>query len=65
MATCVSCGSQVPDSGRFCLSCGAAMVSGDELATMEFVYLKPRASARASSGSAKASSSSGSLLTEV
>jgi predicted amidophosphoribosyltransferase len=37
MATCGSCGSQVPDSGRFCLSCGAAMVSGDELATMEFV----------------------------
>src|SRR5580692_11421870 len=64
MATCVSCGSQVPDSGRFCLSCGAAMVSGDELATMEFVDSKPRASARASSGSAKVSSSSGGLLTE-
>jgi predicted Ser/Thr protein kinase len=64
MATCVSCGSQVPDSGRFCLSCGAAMVSGDELATMEFVDSKPRASARASSGSARASSPSGSLLTE-
>jgi serine/threonine-protein kinase len=54
----------VPDSGRFCLSCGAAMVSGDELATMEFVDSKPRASARASSGSAKVSSSSGGLLTE-
>ena len=64
MATCASCGSQVPDSGRFCLSCGAAMVSGDELATMEFVDSKPRASARASSGSAKVSSSSGGLLTE-
>src|SRR5580704_6411807 len=64
MATCVSCGSQVPDSGRFCLSCGAAMVSGDELATMEFVDSKPRASARASSGSARVPSSSGGLLTE-
>src|SRR5580693_4570409 len=64
MATCVSCGSQVPDSGRFCLSCGAAMVSGDELATMEFVDSKPRVSARASSGSARVPSSSGGLLTE-
>jgi predicted Ser/Thr protein kinase len=64
MATCVSCGSQVPESGRFCLSCGAAMVSGDELATMEFVDSKPRVSARASSGSARVPSSSGGLLTE-
>ena len=64
MSTCVSCGSQVPDTGRFCLSCGAAMVSGDELTTMEFVDSKPRASARASSGSARVSSSSGGLLTE-
>ena len=39
------------------------MVSGDELATMEFVDSKPRASARAS-GSAKVSGSSGGLLTE-
>src|SRR5580693_3950602 len=64
MATCVSCGSQVPDSGRFCLSCGAAMVSGDELATMEFVDSKPRVSARASSGSARVPSSSSGLLAE-
>jgi hypothetical protein len=64
MATCISCGSQVPDSGRFCLSCGAAMVSGDELATMEFVDSKPRASARASSSSPRVPSSSGCLLTE-
>jgi predicted Ser/Thr protein kinase len=64
MSTCGSCGSQVPEIGRFCLSCGAAMVSGDELTTMEFVNSKPRASARASSGSARVSSSSGGLLTE-
>src|ERR1700722_9189130 len=64
MATCISCGSQVPDSGRFCLSCGAAMVPGDELATMEFVESKPRASARASSSSPRVPSSSGSLLPE-
>src|SRR5579862_2043320 len=63
MSRCVSCGSQVSDAGRFCSSCGAAMVSGDELATMDFVGSKPRASARAS-GSAKVSGSSGGLLTE-
>src|SRR5580704_8499575 len=63
MSTCVSCGSQVPDAGRFCGSCGAAMTSGDELATMDFGDSKPRQSAKAS-GSARVSSSSGGLLTE-
>ncbi len=69
MSTCVSCGSQVPETGRFCLSCGAAMVSGDELTTMEFVDSRPRQSGRASGSagrisSSKTSSPSGSLLTE-
>ena len=70
MSTCVSCGSQVPDAGRFCSSCGAVVVASDELATMEFVDSKPRQSGRASSGSAakvpssRTSSSSGGLLTE-
>ena len=70
MSTCVSCGSQVPETGRFCSSCGAAMVSGDELATMEYVNSKPRPSGKASSGSAgktsgsRTQSSSGGLLTE-
>jgi predicted Ser/Thr protein kinase len=63
MSTCVSCGSKVPDAGRFCASCGAAMTSGDELATMDFVASKPRQSAKAS-GSARVSSSSGGLMTE-
>ncbi len=69
MSTCVSCGSQLPETGRFCSSCGAAMVSGDELATMEYLDSKPRASGKASSGSAaktsgRTQSSSGGLLTE-
>src|ERR1700733_13063882 len=67
MSTCVSCGSQVSEMGRFCPSCGAAMVSGDELATMEYLNSKPRPSGKASSGSAaktSGGSSSGGLLTE-
>ena len=70
MSTCVSCGSQVSETGRFCSSCGAAMVSGDEFATMEYLDSKPRPSGKASSGSAaktsggRTQSSSGGLLTE-
>src|SRR5580698_4076156 len=70
MSTCVSCGSQVPETGRFCSSCGAAMVSGDELATLEYLNSKPRTSGKAASGSAaqtsgsRPQSSSGGLLTE-
>jgi predicted Ser/Thr protein kinase len=71
MSTCVSCGSQVPETGRFCLSCGAAMVSGnasDDLATMDYED-SPRQPGRAPSGpgkvsSSKTPSSSGGLLTE-
>src|SRR5271165_4902767 len=68
MSSCVSCGSQMSEAGRFCSSCGAAVGSGnapDDLATMEYVDSKPRQTARASSGSAaRVSSSSGALLTE-
>jgi len=68
MSTCVSCGSQVTEAGRFCSSCGAAMASGsgsDDLATMDFMDATPKQSARTSSGTAvKVSSSSGGLLTE-
>jgi len=65
MSTCVSCGSQLSEAGRFCSACGATQSPGDDLATMEYVESKPRQSHRASSGSAaKAPSSSGSFLTE-
>ena len=67
MSTCVSCGSQVSEAGRFCSVCGAAAApdgAADELATMEYVESKPRPAARSSSGPAKVASSSGALLTE-
>src|ERR1700730_12678543 len=73
MSKCVSCGSQVPETGRFCSSCGAVMVlenAPDDAATMDFVDSKPRQSGRTPSvPGAKAPSSgnpspSGSLLTE-
>ena len=68
MSTCASCGSQLPEAGRFCSSCGAVVVSQnspDDLATMDFVDSKPRQSGRTSSGAAaKAPSSSGGLLIE-
>jgi len=72
MSSCASCGSPVPEAGRFCSSCGTAVVSGnasDELATMDYVDSKPRQLERASSDAAvKVSSSktpsSGGLLTE-
>jgi predicted Ser/Thr protein kinase len=70
MSTCASCGSQVSETGRFCSSCGAATVSGAELATMEYLDSKPRQPAKPQSGSAartsggRTPSSSGGLLTE-
>ena len=70
MSTCGSCGSRVAEAGRFCSSCGAAVVAGDELATLDFVDSTPRQSGKASSGSAarisnpKTPSSSGGLLAE-
>ena len=70
MSTCASCGSRVAEAGRFCSSCGAAVVAGDELTTMEFVDSTPRQSGKASSGSAagisnpKTPSSSAGLLAE-
>jgi serine/threonine protein kinase len=68
MSTCASCGSQVPEAGRFCSSCGAVVGAGnasDDLPTMEYVESKPKQAVRASSGSAaKSPSSSGALLTE-
>ncbi len=70
MSTCVSCGSQVPEAGRFCSSCGASMVSGAvgnsaDDRTMEYFQSKPKQGARMASGSAaKTPSSTGALLTE-
>jgi predicted Ser/Thr protein kinase len=73
MSTCISCGSQVPEAGRFCSSCGAVMGSGNapnDLATMEYVDSGPRQPGRVPSGpgekvsSANTLGSSSGLLTE-
>ncbi len=60
MSTCTSCGSQVTANGRFCPSCGTAVIS-DDLATMEFFSAKPKP---ASSSALKPPSSSGGLSSE-
>jgi len=73
MSTCSSCGSRVPEAGRFCSSCGGAVVASanpaDELATMDYVDSNPRQPGKTSSGPARTPgsrnpSSSGGLLTE-
>jgi len=69
MSTCVSCGSQVPEAGRFCSSCGVVVAGtgSDDLATMDYMDARPRTSARTSAGKVsgfKPPSSSGGLLTE-
>ena len=64
MSTCISCGSQVAEAGRFCSACGAALNS-DDVATMEFVSAKPKQTPKPASGSASRSASSdGSLSSE-
>jgi predicted Ser/Thr protein kinase len=65
MVTCLSCGSRVSDSGRFCSACGAALIS-DNLETMEVGPAPSAAQARrqASGSVMRPPSSSGSLLTE-
>ncbi len=35
MATCTSCGTQLPSIGRFCSSCGAPAPGGDQTATID------------------------------
>jgi len=65
MPTCASCGSQVSETGRFCSSCGAAVVGSDDLATMDVVSATPRQAAKATSiGASKLSSSSSGLSSE-
>src|SRR5208337_3906700 len=51
MANCAACGLPVQESGRFCSSCGAALIS-DDMATLDYVPSKPRQAPRPSSGSA-------------
>ena len=63
MATCASCGSAVPESSRFCPSCGAALASDDQ-ATLEFVSSKPKQAAEPSTKAVKKLSPSSRLSDE-
>jgi serine/threonine protein kinase len=69
MATCPSCGSDAPASGRFCSSCGApfsAEPPSDDLATMDYASpQKPGTTPKPPSGSSsRLSNSSTTLLNE-
>ncbi|HEX3571632.1 MAG TPA: serine/threonine-protein kinase, partial [Acidobacteriaceae bacterium] len=63
MSTCVSCGTQLTNDGRFCSSCGTPVAAGrdratgDDLATLDFAS-PPTPPRPASSSSSRASSSS-------
>src|ERR1700721_4217461 len=35
MSTCISCGTELPKTGRFCSSCGAPAPSSDQTATID------------------------------
>lgn len=58
MAVCSSCGTQIPDAGRFCSRCGAPVSNTDDVATIDFsaetVGGGTPPPARPSSGSASA-----------
>ena len=65
MATCTSCGSDLPIAVRFCSSCGAP-VGSDDMATLEFAAAaSPRPQRSASSSSSRPPSSSGFALNEA
>jgi tRNA A-37 threonylcarbamoyl transferase component Bud32 len=64
MATCSTCGAELPIAVRFCSSCGAP-VGSDDLATLEFATAaSPRPLRPASSSSSRPPSSSGFALNE-
>src|SRR5215472_3586265 len=63
MPACASCGSPVPESSRFCPSCGAALASDDQ-ATLEFVSSKPKQAAEQTKAVVKKLSSSSRLSRE-
>jgi len=59
--TCRTCAKDVPDSSRFCLSCGAALHGGAPLATQTFATPSPTPTPARTPSHSRLSSSSGSL----
>ena len=50
MATCLSCSSEIAGNSRFCSSCGAPALAGDEVATFDFAPAPTARSSRQASG---------------
>jgi hypothetical protein len=55
MPSCISCGTELPSTGRFCASCGTPISNTDDLVTMDFSSPQPH-SARSASSSSRSSS---------
>jgi len=51
MSTCTTCGTDITKNGRFCSSCGMAVVVGDEADTFDFAPATPPQSSRQGSAS--------------
>jgi tRNA A-37 threonylcarbamoyl transferase component Bud32 len=63
MASCISCGAELPIAVRFCSSCGTP-VGSDDMATLEFATKASPRPARSASASSQSPSSSGFALNE-
>ena len=55
MPSCTSCGSELPNTGRFCSSCGTPVSNTDDLATMDFAPPSPSHSSARPAPSSSAS----------
>ena len=64
MAKCFSCGTELSDTVRFCSSCGAPVVSSDDLATIDLATATSPKPSRPSSSSSSRSSSRSSSATD-
>src|ERR1700733_15614042 len=55
MPSCTSCGSELPNTGRFCSSCGTPVSNTADLATMDFAPPSPSHSSARPAPSSSAS----------
>jgi serine/threonine-protein kinase len=51
MPICTSCGTDVPDTGRFCSACGKPVSNTDDVATLDYATPTPQRSQRTASAS--------------
>src|SRR5271155_1338620 len=64
MASCSSCGTDVPATGRFCSACGVPAGNSDDVATLDFATATSPLPPRPSSRSSSRTSSSAEYLSE-